>query len=274
MPSGKACYTFRMKSNEIIYTPLQIDAHLDLVLPVGMIIVKKLKNIAYALMLSLALPLSANADLIDIIDLETRDAGTTHNGFTVTGSFSPSGNTYTFSFTQTGNLDSGTVDDTLSFDLIYEAYTGSTISGGNVTLGTTQVAPIVTRNWHTGSFDAGETLSLQIANVSYTDGEGDGTIVFNGFQAITPTSYTDTPTGNIDYYVGLAGATTITDDPTFNADLLTANGTSTSLFFTAGGGPVRLRNLDFQFETITVPEPSSIMLFGLALSGLAFRRRV
>ena len=77
----------------------------------------------------------------------------------------------------------------------------------------------------------------------------------------------------MDFYVGLAGATTITGDPNFNADLLSANGTNTSLFFTAASGPVRLRNLDFQFEIVGVPEPSSLMLVGLVLSGLTVRRR-
>ena len=238
-----------------------------------MTIMIKLKNIAYAMMLSLLFPLSSNADLVDVIDFEANDAGTVHNGFTVSGSLV--GNTYTFSFTQTGNLDSGTVDDTLSFDLIYEAYSGSTFSAvtGDVTLGSATTPGTSNRNWFNGFVEAGDTLSLQIANVSYTDGEGDESVVFNGFQAINPTSFADTPAGNMDFYVGLAGATTITGDPTFNADLLAANGTSTSLFFTAASGPVRLRNLDFQFEIVGVPEPSSLMLVGLVLCGLTVRRR-
>ena len=51
--------------------------------------------------------------------------GNTVSGFTVSGG-ALVGSTRTFTLTQTGDLDGGALDDTLSFDLIYEAYTGST----------------------------------------------------------------------------------------------------------------------------------------------------
>lgn len=214
-----------------------------------------------------------HANLITVINMAADD--TSVSGFNVTGALV--GNTYTFTLTQTGNLDGGTVNDTLSFDLIYETYTGSTFSGGDVTLGTASTPNVNNQNWHSSLFTTGDTLSLEVANISYTDGEGDETLAFNGFTSIRPTSFTSasnsTPAGDIDYYVGLTGATTITDDPTFVADLIASNGTSPSLFFTASNGPVRLRDLSFQFQTSAAPEPSSIALVFSGIGLLVIRRR-
>ena len=226
-------------------------------------------------MLSLILPLTASAGIINIDNLAPDDAGNTISGFAVSGG-ALVGSTRTFTLTQTGDLDSGTFDDTLSFDLIYEAYTGSTFSAGDVTLGAASTPNVNNVNWHNNNFTTGNTLSLEVANVSYTDGEGDETIAFNGFTSIRSISFgagPTTPAGNIDYYVGLLGATTVTGDPTFTPSL-TSNGTSPSLFFTASNGPVRLRDIDFQFETVAaVPEPSSFAIIGSALACFAVRRR-
>lgn len=214
--------------------------------------------------------LCLSADGASVISIPNLTADTTglFAGFTVTRS--TVGNTRTLSFTQTGDLDGGTANDTLSFDLIYEAYTGSMFDGTDVTLGASALPNVNNINWHSNSFTTGNTLSLGISNVVYTDGEGDDAAVFTGFTAINPSNYSGSPAGNIDYYVGLAGATTVTGDPTFTADL-TSSGTG-QLYLTAAGGPVRLRNLDFAFEICPVPEPSSTALFGLAGLGLLARR--
>ncbi|MFC5049667.1 PEP-CTERM sorting domain-containing protein [Rubritalea spongiae] len=211
----------------------------------------------------------ANAALISILDLAP-DA-TSKNGFTITSA--TSGTTVTLSFTQTGDLDGGTLDDTLAFDLVYTAYTGSTYSGGDVTLGTASTPNMNNVNWHNNTFAGGDTLALEVTNVNYTDGEGgDHQAIFNGFLDIRPTHYSSAIVGDVDYYLSLVGATTITGDPTFGADL-SANGDNASLYFTASDGPVRLRNLDLQFETVAVPEPSSVALLGLGFGALALRRR-
>ncbi len=238
--------------------------------------IMNLQNSAYTLMLSLILPLSASADIINIANLAPNDSGNIVSGFTVSGG-ALVGSTRTFTLTQTGDLDSGTLDDTLSFDLIYNAYTGSTFSGGDVTLGTASTPNVNNVNWHNNNFTTGNTLSLEVANISYADGEGDETAVFNGFTSIRSISFgagPTTPAGDIDYYVGLVGATTVTGDPTFTPSL-TSNGTSPTLFFTAANGPVRLRDIDLQFETVTaaVPEPSSFALIGGVFACFAVSRR-
>ncbi|MEP2777535.1 MAG: PEP-CTERM sorting domain-containing protein [Luteolibacter sp.] len=223
-----------------------------------------------------ALTLSANAATINIDNLSASDAGNTVSGFTVTGSLTD--DTYTFSFTQTGDLDGGLGgDDTLEFDLIYNSYTGSTFDGTDVTLGTTQTTARTTNvNWHSNGFDNGNTLSLQIANVAYTSAES--TVAFNGFTQLRLVRYASTPAGDIDYYVGLAGATTVTVDPSggFGSPAsLTSNGTSDTLYFTAADGPARLRNADFNFETSAIPEPTTpaMILGGLGMLALIRRRQ-
>ncbi|MGJ8656616.1 MAG: PEP-CTERM sorting domain-containing protein [Akkermansiaceae bacterium] len=222
------------------------------------------------------LSMSANAATISILNMSAEDTLTqnsvakTESGFDVTVSALVDG-ARTFSFTQTGDLDGGSIDDTLSFNLVYEAYTGSTFDGTDVTLGTASTPNVNNVNWHNNEFTSGNTLSLAVTDIVYTDGEGDETLSFDGFTAINPTNYSSAVAGDVDYYVGLLGATTITGDPTFTANL-TSSGTG-PLYFTASDGPVRLRNLDFQFETSPIPEPSSTALLGLGFAAFALRRR-
>ncbi len=208
--------------------------------------------------------MSANAATVSI----TLGAdGANNQGFTLTSS-TISGTTRTLTLTKTGDLDGQAIsDDTLTFELIYDAFTGSTLSAGDVSLGTAITPNINNVNWHNNAFTAGNRVSFSIGSVTYTDGEGNESAAFNGFTSINPTNYASSPAGNLDYYVGLVGATTVTGDPTFSASL----GGASTVSFTAAGGPVRLRNLAFSFEI--VPEPSSAILLGLGLSGFTLLRR-
>ena len=96
-----------------------------------------------------------------------------------------------YSFTLINDLDGGGINDTLTFDLVYTLYTGSTISGGNVTLGPTVALSGLTTHFgqnYVGEPDintlqAGDSFSLSIQNINYTDGEGNPDIArFLGFE--------------------------------------------------------------------------------------------
>jgi len=199
--------------------------------------------------------------------------------YTVTASL---GDPTVFSFTRIGNLDGGTVDDTLSFDLVYTIYTGSSFDGTNLTLGTS-VALADTTNPHflnnyvndpsNNAVEAGDGFTASITNLSYTSGEGfnSPTATFLGFDEITKFGGGDT-----DVYLGTTGAATQT--------VASATGTAISLggvtnltFTAAGSSGQRWRDLDFSFEVpdavVAVPEPSSVALLGSLLAGCMLRRR-
>lgn len=223
---------------------------------------------------SLSLSQTSNADIVNILNLDPT-AGTGVFSTTV----NTVGTTHTVSFTGTDDFDGGGTNDTLTFDMVYEFYTGSSYSGTspNVTtnLGTAALPTSSGQNWGDNTFGGGETLSLLIQNIVYTDGEMDGdAIVFNGFTAIRQV---EIGAGSVDVAVGgaLTGQT-IVATPSGNTDIdLSSLGNSAQLFLTsdAGNGNMRLRDLDLQFSTIAVPEPSTFSMLGLAIVGLISRRR-
>lgn len=207
--------------------------------------------------------------------------GSSSPAVTVVQSF---GDPTTYSFTLVNDLDGGGSDDTLTFDFVYTIYTGSTISGGDVTLGSTQTIASP-GNTHYGQgytgdpdsnkIEAGDSFRLSIQNISYTDGEGDGNIAqFLGFERLT--KFGGSLEGE-DLLLGTSGFTTIdvgtatgsvVDFGGYVADdlVLTTN-------ITSGTTNQRLRDLHFDFEVI--PEPSTYALLGglLALSSVMLRRR-
>ena len=224
---------------------------------------------------SLSLSQTSNADIVNILNLDPT-AGSGVFSTTV----STVGTTHTVSFTGTDDFDGGGTNDILTFDMVYEFHTGSSYSGTspNVTtnLGTAALPTSSGQNWGDNTFGGGDTLSLLVQNIVYIDGEMDGNIaVFDGFTGINPIDFNDL--GSIDLAVGgaLTGQT-IVATPGGSGDIdLTSLGNSAQLFLTSdtGNGNIRLRDLDLQFSTIAVPEPSTFSLFGLAVVGLISRRR-
>jgi len=189
------------------------------------------------------------------------------------------GNSTVFTLSKTANLDGGALDDTLSFELVYTIYTGSSFSDGDVTLGSS--VAIATSNLHFGQgytgdpdtnfLEPGNSFTLSIRNISYTDGEGDETMTFVGFNHMSKFG-----AGTEDFYLGTIGYTTVSVGGTgaeVNLGGLTDVTLTTSI--TAGTANQRLRDLDFSFETAAVPEPSSFALLAgcFALTSIMVRRR-
>ncbi len=122
---------------------------------------------------SLTVAQTSNASLVLVAN---RDADNhTANGWN--SQFSAiSGNTYTITYTNSGlsDLDGGGSNDTMTFDVVYDFYTGSTFSAGTLTLGTPVAPQSNSQNWGDNTFESGNTLSLLVQNISYTSGEADG----------------------------------------------------------------------------------------------------
>ncbi|MGJ8641998.1 MAG: PEP-CTERM sorting domain-containing protein [Luteolibacter sp.] len=213
-----------------------------------------------------ALSLSANAATI-VIDNIDPDAGT-YSDFVSTAT-----DANTFSLTRTFDFDSGGIDDTLTFTLTRTTYAAGSITGADVTVGTVNNGGN-TNNWYS-NFGDRESTQFAVSGITYSSGEMDGTtVVFDGFQNITRTNINDAG-ASISYLVhtGSVGSTTITTTGT--ALDLTSGGSASSLFITAeeGAPGIRLRDLDLQFSTAAIPEPSSTALLGLGGLALILRRR-
>ena len=204
----------------------------------------------------------------------------TNGGFTVADQVLE-GTDSIHSFTITGDLDGlGNGDDTLSFDLRTQIFQGSSFSGdvatgtaGDITLGTTlqqQVLDpgIIHLGGESPALGDFETFAFSIENTSFISGDGDSTVVFNGFDEITSFG------SNADRTLvsGLTGVTPVTvgqGDPT---DL---GGTQVGYVTRLPGDSVvtNFRDLDFSFDVVAIPEPSSTLLLGLGGLALLARRR-
>ncbi|MCP5536221.1 MAG: hypothetical protein H7A51_08315 [Akkermansiaceae bacterium] len=159
-------------------------------------------------------------------------------------------------YATTTDFDGGGTDDTLTFDVVYDYYTGSTFSAGTLTLGTAATPQSGGLNWGDNTFDSGDTLSLLVQNISYTSGEADGTTV--AFAGFTGLRRVDVDSTTFDTYVGgaLTGQSTVSSTGAGELDI-SALGSSAQLYFTSGGtgngNTIRLRDLDMRFNTVPVP---------------------
>lgn len=213
----------------------------------------------------------AKADLVPIDDIDP--AAGTYSGFT---SVANANNADSFTLTGTSDYDGGGTNDTLSFTLTRTTYGQGSISGSDVTVGSV-ISGGNTTNWFSNFGDI-ETTQWEVSNIMYTSGEMDGTTaVFAGF---TNFSRIDFPNGangaSVNYLIhtGPVGSTTVTSGGAGNV-ALTSAGTSSTVFVTAeaGAAGIRIRDLDLQFETVPVPEPTSFAMFLGGLGMLAMRRR-
>ena len=232
--------------------------------------IQLLTKIAFVVGIVLLMSGGAKADLVPIDNIAP--AAGTYSGFT-----SVANNANSFTLTGISDYDSGGTNDTLSFTLTRTTYAMGSISGPDVTVGTANSGGNTT-NWFSNFGDI-ETTEWEVSNIMYTSGEMDGTTaVFAGFTNIGRTNFTSgtgAGTATIDYLVhtGPVGSTTFTSA---NTDIdLSSAGTSSTVFVTAeaGSGGIRLRDLDLQFDTVAVPEPTSFAMFLGGLGMLAMRRR-
>lgn len=220
-----------------------------------------------------------------IVTVNGFDANGTGGGiFTVTESGGGATSPNTYSFTTTGNLDGGTVNDTLSFDFIYTIYTGSTFDGTDVTLGTPVNYDSTSTNLHFANdfvgdpdlngLSEGDSFTISVANISYVSGEGNNSpaVSFDGFNTIRKFGG-----GAGDVYIGTTGAVVETVGAA-TGSFIDLNGV-TNLALTASTTQVagqRLRDLNFSFtvpDAIVIPEPGTFGVVGFLGVMLTLLRR-
>ena len=158
---------------------------------------------------------------------------------------------HTFTFDITADLDNDAIDDTFSFLLRVEAFTGSTFDEvtNEVTLGTeydlfVDGAP-TTANQHFGpgfDLDNGQSFRLSIESISYQRGgvDLDESFSFTGFTNVGRFG----GAGGTAYY-GLTDVESITHDVIGPANF---SGPVTELVVTSNINNVRYRDLNFQFN--------------------------
>ena len=202
------------------------------------------------------------------------NAGTsiTYNADTVNGD-------HTFLFSTTADLDGGTADDTFSFVLRVEAYTGSTFDAdtSSVTLGLaydlTDDGLPTTNNQHFGpgwDLDNGQSFILSIESISYSRGESslDESSSFTGFTNVSKFG------GNGAFHVGTSGVETIVTTANGGLDFA---GPLTDLAVTSTFNNARFRDLSFEFNIedsfVVIPEPGTSFLMLSSLLLLSRRSR-
>ncbi|MEI6891522.1 MAG: putative glycoside hydrolase [Pontiella sp.] len=173
-----------------------------------------------------------------------------------------SGSDILYSWSRTGDLDGGTLEDIFSFDLRLKAWTESSYAVQDMILGTAynlgaDYSGTNSPNQHFGpggDLDNNQSLQLSVENINFTQGEGLGwTASFDGFSAISKYG------GNSSYYVGTTGAEAFLSQGNGN---LGFTGPLDVLTITSiGVNNSRFRDLDFSFMMASPERPSTASSF-------------
>lgn len=271
-----------------------------------------MKNIVRILSVCLLTAGAAQADTINFASLNNALAGNTLTADGVTTGVAVTraadGNNYLYNVTYTGaDYDGDTVNDTLSFQVLVEGWTGSTASAptfvgseaditktdGLATIGTTDGAVDVSGGTRfsvdSGTMNAGKTLEFSLQNFSVT-GTTSGDTYGASLNAFTGTSLQETgrgyghiavigegTSGDLNSTRFNAGTSSLfdgllneTDSLLITSAQLHIDSSSDPEATIASSNPQRwgVMDVDFGVDVNIVPEPAVLTLVGL--SGLSF----
>jgi len=251
--------------------------------------IKLLKTITFCALALTSLSQAANL-LLEFSDLnntadETTNSATVSAGATITS--------ITRSTVDTDDTQLAYVVDiggeTLTFNVLVEAFSGTTYTDSFTTTGATTgsggsgqilgsssttvseyTAGTISNGFGVGStgVNAGETLKFSITDLSYT---GTGTVVFDGFVD----AFVQEAVGNNHRAVVGIGSDLFERQWQVGSALSMTTDNATDLYISASrasnSGGWGVSSLDFNISI--VPEPSSMTLLALGLSGLLVIRR-
>lgn len=206
-----------------------------------------------------------------------------------------SGNDFLYSVSYSGaSYDGDATNDTLTFDILVEAWSGGTISSttagangtgndyndGVATIGTTDELVTLSANGFSvngNTMGIGQSLQFTVQNLVVTTSSGSYTAALTGFTGIQLIE-----TGNSFGHQTILGEGTGLQGVAWNAPHdhdFTSTGPGT-LYVSSGSTPAgsnpqrwRMDNLDFGIDVDPIPEPSSTALLGLGGLALILRRR-
>ncbi|MDF7826524.1 Ig-like domain-containing protein [Pontiellaceae bacterium B12227] len=237
-------------------------------------------------------PTLSFTDLNSVISGNTLKAGGSTNNLSISGV--ATNNDYLYSVTYTGaDYDGDSTNDTLSFDVLVEAWSGSDAATtfinsdtdknahcGTATIGTTDAAVTINGNgWavDNANMSAGETLEISLRNIAVSTSLGG--LYAASLSGFTGTSYKETGNGyghQVVVGVGERGLfASRFNASTFNLSGLLSEGnplviTSADIGGVASANPQRwnLKDIDFGINVLAVPPGSySAWAFSYGLEG-------
>lgn len=252
-----------------------------------------------------ALLLAAGAVQADVTSLSFADLSTALTGNTLTVGGATDGlvvsgaatdNNYTYSVTYTGqDYDQDGTADTLTFDVLVEAWSGGDINlgltnedqatqgtGGSATIGTTDAAVYLGDLGFSvadANMNDNESLEFTVQNfgLTLTDGTKTGSVDSTGF------------TGVFLNEVSNWGHQTVIGEGTGLLESYWNDPTETLAFDATGTDPLyisssedltssrgwkwQVQDVDFGIDVTVIPEPATIGMLGLGAAGLLLLRR-